>query len=92
MILDSITLPAQHVVLEVEELKAGEEVLDESADADGEVNIAHGDGVHGETAELVCQVRQGEDVLLNSDVKGIAVLEVDRHYVDQYCNHVRAEL
>lgn len=79
VIFDSVDLAAHNVVLEVEQLEARKQVLDEGADADGEADVAQGDGVHGQTAELVREVGQRQNVFLDGDVEGIAVLKVDRN-------------
>lgn len=77
MILDTVDALTQKVIFEVEDLEAGEDVLDKSGDADGEVRVAEGDGVGGETAEFLGQIDEGEEVLLDGEVEGVAVLEVD---------------
>lgn len=76
IILDGIRALAQDVVLEVQQLEPGEQILDEPADNEGQLKVAVGDGVGGQTGELVSQVRQGEEVLLDGEVEGIAVLQV----------------
>lgn len=46
-ILDTITPPPQAVVLEVEKLESGVDVLDEFADLEGTGEVALSDGVGG---------------------------------------------
>src|SRR5437868_2267984 len=52
-VLDRVDSFAQNVVLEVEHLEAGVEVLDEGADPHGQLRVAEGHRVHSQAAELV---------------------------------------
>lgn len=76
VILDGIRALAQNVVLEVQQLEPGEQILDEPANNEGQLKVAVGDGVGGQTGELISQVRQGEEVLFDGEVEGITVLQV----------------
>ena len=73
---DAVCALADDVVLEVEQLEAGEEVLDEGADGEGQLEVAEGDGVCGEAGEVLGEVDEGEEVLFYGDVEGVAVFEV----------------
>jgi hypothetical protein len=77
VILDAVDLPAYDVVLQVQQLEPGEQVLDELADANRKFDISQGDRVHGQAAELLGEVGHGENVFLNGNVKGVSVFEVD---------------
>lgn len=79
VVLDGVGPLAKDVVLEVKELEPGEEVLDEGADSERQLKVAHGHGVGGEAGQLVSDVGEGEEVLLEGDVEGVAVLEVGGH-------------
>lgn len=77
VVLDSVDPLPQRVVLEVQQLEASVHVPNKAGDAHGQLVVAQGDGVSGQTAELLGDVGQGEEVLLDGDVEGIFVLEVD---------------
>lgn len=79
IILDGIGPLPQDVVLEVEQLEAGKQVLDEGADGQRQLKVAEGDGVGGQAGELRRHLGQREEVLLDGDVEGVAVLEVGGH-------------
>ena len=53
VVLDSIGTLAQDIVLEIEYLEASEEVLDEGADHEGQVEVSEGDGVGGQAREVL---------------------------------------
>lgn len=78
VVLDGIGALAENVVFEVEQLEAGEDVLDKGADDHGQVKVAVGDGVCGEARQVLRQVGEGEEILLDGEVEGVAVLEVGR--------------
>ena len=80
MVFDAVDAFAEEVVLEVEDLEAGEDVLDEGGDAQGEIWVAQRDCVGGQAAEFLGEIDEGEEVFLNGDVEGIAVLEVDGNW------------
>lgn len=82
VVLYGICPLSENVVLEVEQLESRKQVLEEGAHGEGQGEIAEGDGVGGEAAELLGEVGEGEEVLLNGDVEGVAVLEVDGHAKD----------
>lgn len=46
-------------------------------DAEGQVEVLEGDGVGGEAGELVGELGEGGEVLLQGDVEGVGVFEVD---------------
>lgn len=46
-------------------------------DAEGQIEVLEGDGVGGEAGELVGELREGGEVLLQGDVEGVDVFEVD---------------
>lgn len=46
-------------------------------DLEGEVEVLEGDGVGGEAGELVGELGEGGEVLLEGDVEGVGVLEVN---------------
>jgi len=78
-ILDRVDPLPQDVVLEVEHLEAGVEVLDEGADPHRQLRVAEGHRVHSQAAELVDVGDEGQQVVLDGDVEGVAVFEVDGH-------------
>lgn len=78
VILYSVDALAEDVVLEVQQLEPGEEVLDETADLDREGEVAQRDRVGGQAGELARHVGEGEEVLLDGEVEGVTVLEVNR--------------
>lgn len=82
IVLDGVGPLPQDVVLEVEELEAGEQVLDEGADDERQLEVAERDGVGGEAGQLLGQLGEGEEVLLEGEVEGVAVLEVGRDAED----------
>lgn len=77
VVLDAVDALPQGVVLEVEDLEPGEDVADETCDADGQRRVAEGDGVGREAGEFLCQVDEGEEVLFDRDVEAVLVLEID---------------
>lgn len=46
-------------------------------DLEGEVEVLEGDRVGGEAGELVGELGEGGEVLLEGDVEGVSVLEVN---------------
>lgn len=76
VILDSVSPLPQDVVLEVQQLEPGEEVLDKGADDEGQVEIAEGDGVGGQAGEFLGELGEGEEILLEGEVEGVAVFDV----------------
>lgn len=82
VVLDGVGPLAENVILEVEQLESGKEVLEEGADGQRQGKVAESDGVCGEAAELLRQVRHGEQVLLDGEVEGVAVLDVGGHGKD----------
>ena len=46
-------------------------------DAEGQVEVLEGDGVGGEASELVGELGEGGEVLLQGDVEGVGVFDVD---------------
>lgn len=77
MILDGVDALPHDVVLEVEQLEAREQVLDEAADAHRQRHVAHRHRVHGEPAELLGNIGEREQILFDGDVEGVSVLEID---------------
>ena len=53
------------------------DVLDEVADLNRKLVVSQGDRVDGQPGKLVSQAGDGKEVLLDGDVEGILVLEVD---------------
>lgn len=76
LVLYAIGALADNVVFEVEQLKAGKEVLDKGADGEGQLEVAEGDCVCGEAGEILGEVDEGEEVFLYGEVEGVAVFEV----------------
>ena len=76
IILDSIGTLAQNIVLEVEDLEPGEQVLDKRANNERHVKVTEGNGVGGQARQILRQVGEGEEIFLNGDVEGVIVLEV----------------
>ncbi len=58
-------------------METGEDVLDKGGDAEREIWVAECDGVGGQAAEFLGEIDEGEEVFLDGDVEGVAVLEVD---------------
>jgi hypothetical protein len=77
-ILDGIHPLPQDVVLEVEHLEPGMQVLDEPANLHRHGGVAQRHRVNSQAAEVVDDGNQPQQVLLDGDVEGITVLEVDR--------------
>lgn len=76
LVFDAVCALANDVVLEVEQLESREQVLDEGADGEGELEVAEGDAVCGEAGEVLGEVDEGEEVFFYGDVEGVAVFEV----------------
>lgn len=76
VVLDRVAALPQNVVLEVEQLEAGKQVLDKGRNGQRQGKVAVRDGVGGEARQVLREVRQGEEVLLDGEVEGVAVLEV----------------
>lgn len=76
LVLYAVSALADDVILEVEQLEAGEEVLDEGADGEGKLEVAEGDGVCGEAGEVLGEVNKGEEIFFYGEVEGVAVFEV----------------
>lgn len=76
LVLYAVSALADDVVFEVEQLEAGEEVLDEGADGEGKLEVAEGDGVCGEAGEVLGEIDEGEEVFFYGEVEGVAVFEV----------------
>lgn len=79
MVFDSVYPLAQNVVLEVEQLETGVDVLDKAADLNSELIVAQCDRVDGQPGQLVRQGRDRQQVLLDGDMEGIAVFQVHGH-------------
>lgn len=47
-VLETVTPLPQNVILQVEQLETGEEILDEVANLNGPFIVTEGDGVHGQ--------------------------------------------
>ena len=56
------------------------QVLDKGADLHGHGSVAQRHRVDSQPAEVVNNVDQAEQVLLDGDVEGVTVLEVDGDY------------
>jgi hypothetical protein len=82
IVLDGISPLPQDIVLEIEQLEARKQVLDEGADDERQLEVAQRDGVGRQARELLRQVGEGEEVLLEREVEGVAVLEVGGHGED----------
>ena len=80
VVLDAVDTLSELVVLQVEQLEASVDVLDEGADAHGQLAVSQGHGVDGKAAQLVGKASNGEKVLLRRDVKGVTVLEVNGNW------------
>ena len=80
MVLDPVDPSAQGVVLQVQQLEAREQILDEPADPEGEVDVAHRHRVHREAAKLLGDIGHSQQVLLDGDVEGISILDVDGNW------------
>lgn len=76
VVLYAVGALADDVVFEVEQLEAGEEVLDEGADGEGQLEVAEGDCVCGEAGEVRGEVGEGEEVFFYGEVEGVAGFEV----------------
>lgn len=76
LIFNAITPPPQRVILEVQQLEAGKQVLDELADSKRACEVAQRDRVGRKTRELLDQADEGVQVLLNGDMEGVLDLEV----------------
>lgn len=80
MVLDTINTLAKVVVLQVQKLEAGMDVLDEGADKDRQLAIAESHSVDGQAAQLVGKVSNGEQILLGREVEDIAIFDVDGNW------------
>lgn len=76
-VLDRVDALTQDVVLQIEHLEAGVEILDEGADLDCHLVVAQRDRVHGQSAQLIDDRDECEQILLDGDVERVLVLEVD---------------
>lgn len=76
LVLYAVGALANNVVFEVEQLKAGKEVLDKGADGEGQLEVAEGDCVCGEAGEVLGEVDEGEEVFFYGEVEGVAAFEV----------------
>lgn len=81
VVLYAVGALADDVVLEVEQLEAGEEVLCEGADDEGQLEVAEGDCVCGEAGEVRGEVCEGEEVFFYGEVEGVAGFEVCRDFI-----------
>lgn len=79
IVLDRIRPLAKYIILQVQQLETREQILDEGGYGEGQVEVAEGDGVGGQTGELRGHVGEGEEVLLESQVKGVLVFDIHRH-------------
>lgn len=79
MVLDRIDALPQDVVLEVQQLEAGVQVLDEVADLDSELVVTKGNRVDCQPGKLVREGCNRQQVLLDGDVECVAVREVHRY-------------
>lgn len=76
MVLYAVRLPAQQVILEVEQLESGVDVLDEVADLNSKLVVAQGDRVDSQAGQFIRQAGDGQQILLDGDVEFVTVLEV----------------
>lgn len=81
VIFDSISAFAQNIVLEVEKLESGKEVFEEGADGHGKLKVAEGYCIGGEAAEFLSKVCERQEVLLNSEMESITILQISGNYI-----------
>lgn len=79
VVLDAITSTPQRVVLQVQDLEARVYVFDELADLQRPLIVAQGDRVDGQSCKLFNKRYEGLEILLNGDVEGVLVLEINRN-------------
>ena len=82
IVLDSVSPLSQNVIFEIQQLKARKQVLEKRANGERQLKVAKRNGVGGQATELLGQVGEGEQVLFNGEVEGVAVLEVGGHGKD----------
>jgi hypothetical protein len=84
-VLDSVLHPikslAQSVVSECEVLEPCMEFLDEYAALDGHGEVTQCDKVCHQPTQFLSERSQGQEILLDRDMKRVTVLQVCRYYV-----------
>lgn len=78
VVLDGVDPLAKNVVLQVEQLEAGVEILDKLGDLHSQLIITESDRVGGETAQLIGELGGSQQILLDGYVKAVSVLHIDR--------------
>jgi hypothetical protein len=80
-VLDSIAPLPQYIVLQIEQLEARKEILDEIVDLEGTVVVAQRDRVDGQTGEFFDHRNQGEQVFFDGKVKFVFIFKVDGNLI-----------
>lgn len=78
IVLDTVTPAPQRIILQIEDLEAGVDILDKLADVQRPLIIAQRNGVDSQPRQLFYQRDQRLQVLLDRDMEGVSVLKIDR--------------